>query len=73
MAITMEAIDRALAAKKKAKKEGSWHGFKSLTAKLKGRGARSPKALAAFIGRRKFGKKAFAAMGVAGKRGLSGD
>ena len=67
MAITMEAIDRALAAKKKAKKEGSWHGFKSLTKKVGSR------ALASWIGRKKFGKKGFAAMGVAGKRGLSGD
>lgn len=42
--------------------------FSKLTAKLKKKGARSPKALSAWIGRKKLGKKAFQAKAAAGRR-----
>lgn len=47
-------------AKKRKAKLGTGARFKSLTKKLKRKGARTPKALAAWIGRKKFGKKRFA-------------
>jgi hypothetical protein len=36
--------------------------------KLKSKGAYNPKALASYIGRKKYGKKVFQAMALAGKR-----
>ena len=52
-------------------KLGSGKRFKNLTAKLKKQGAKNPKALAAAIGRKKFGAKKMAAMSKKGmaKRG----
>ena len=47
---------------------GSGVKFKNLTAKLKKNGAKKPKALAAFIGRKKYGKKKMSAMATKGKR-----
>jgi hypothetical protein len=41
-------------------KLGSGKRFKQLTGKLAGKGAKNPKALAAWIGRKKYGKKRFA-------------
>ena len=41
-------------------KLGSGRRFKSLTSKLSKKGAKNPKALAAWIGRKKYGKKRFA-------------
>jgi len=74
MAVTMAGIRAALRAKGKAKAAGTWHGFDALVEKLgRRRGVRSPRALVASIGRKKFGRRNFAAMGVAGKMGLSGD
>lgn len=49
-------------------KLGSGARFKSLTAKLKKKGARNPKALAAWIGRKKYGKKKFAKLSAAGRK-----
>ncbi len=48
--------------KKKAKKPklGTGKRFKSLKSKLKKRGAKTPAALAAWIGRKKYGKKRYA-------------
>lgn len=43
-------------------KLGSGGRFKALSAKLAARGARDPDALAAYIGRRKYGAKKFAAL-----------
>lgn len=43
-------------------------GFKALRRKLARRGAISSGALAAFIGRKKYGKKRFAKMSAAGRR-----
>lgn len=42
--------------------------FNKLKAKLKRKGVRSPGGLAAFIGRKKYGKKRFAAMSRKGRR-----
>ena len=49
-------------------KLGTGKRFATLKAKLGRKGARNPGALAAFIGRKKFGKKRFAALGAAGRR-----
>ena len=56
--------------KKKKKKPplGSGKRFKKTVSNLKKRGARNPKALAAYIGRKKYGAKKFAAMAAKGKR-----
>jgi hypothetical protein len=42
--------------------------FNKLAAKLKKRGAKSPKGLAAYIGRKKYGKKGMARKAAAGRR-----
>ena len=54
--------------KKKKPPLGSGKRFKQPDSKLKKRGARDPKALAAYIGRKKYGAKKFAAMAAKGKR-----
>ena len=47
---------------------GEGRRFKSLAAKLKKKGARNPKALAAWIGRRKYGKGRFQKMAAQGRK-----
>jgi len=47
---------------------GTGQRFRSLVAKLRKKGVRDPKALAASIGRKKFGKSRFQKMAAAGKR-----
>jgi hypothetical protein len=54
-------------AAKKAKL-GSGGQFRKLTKKLAGRGARNPKALAAYIGRKKLGKKRFQRLASKGRK-----
>jgi hypothetical protein len=56
--------------RKKRKKPplGTGERFRRLVKKLKKRGARSPKALAAWIGARKYGRKKMTAMAVAGRK-----
>jgi len=56
--------------KKKKKKPplGSGKRFKDTVSNLKKRGARNPKALAAYIGRKKYGAKKMAAMAAKGRR-----
>ena len=54
--------------KKRKPSLGSGKRFKSLTRKLKKRGAKNPKALAAFIGRKKYGPKKMAKMAAKGRR-----
>jgi len=44
----------------KKPKLGSGKRFKQLTSKLKKKGAKNPKALGAWIGRKKYGPKKFA-------------
>jgi len=47
---------------------GSGQRFAALKARLAARGAQNPAALAAFIGRRKYGKQRFQALAAAGRR-----
>jgi hypothetical protein len=42
--------------------------FRAMVAKLKKRGVKDPKALAAFVGRKKYGKERFQKMAAAGRR-----
>lgn len=51
-----------------APKLGSGGRFKKLTAQLAAKGADDPKALAAFIGRKRSGKAGFAALGAAARK-----
>jgi len=46
---------------------GSGARFSALTQELASRGARNPKALAAYIGRKKYGKKKMASLAKGGK------
>ena len=54
--------------KKKKPKLGSGKRFKQLTSKLKKKGAKDPKALAAYIGRKKYGNKKMSTMALKGKK-----
>ena len=54
--------------KKRKPKLGSGARFKALTSKVKKGGAKNPKALAAFIGRKKYGKKKMASMAKKGRK-----
>jgi len=47
---------------------GSGERFKQLTDKLEKQGAKNPKALAAFIGRKKYGAKKMQAMAAKGRK-----
>lgn len=47
---------------------GTGRRFQELESKLEARGARNPAALAAYIGRKKFGKKRFAALSAKGHK-----
>jgi hypothetical protein len=49
-------------------KLGSGTRFKQLTSQLSKRGVKNPKALAAYIGRKKYGKKKFQQLAAKGKR-----
>ncbi len=55
--------------KEKQARLGSGERFKKLSSKLKKQGVDDPDALAASIGRKKFGKKKMAAMAAAGRKG----
>lgn len=52
----------------KMPKLGTGKRFANLTKKLTSKGAKNPKALAAYIGRKKFGKKKFQKLAVKGKK-----
>ena len=65
------ARKRDIAKEWKAKKKpklGSGERFARLKAKLARRGVKNPAALAAWIGRRKYGKKRFQQLAAAGRR-----
>lgn len=47
-------------------------GFKKLTKSLASKGAENPKGLAAYIGRKKYGKEVFQAKAAKARRGLGG-
>lgn len=49
-------------------KLGSGARFKQLSGSLKKRGVKNPKALAAWIGRKKYGKARYAKMSAAGRK-----
>jgi len=49
-------------------KLGTGTRFKQMTKKLAARGAKNPKALAAFIGAKKYGQKKMTKMAVAGRK-----
>lgn len=53
----------------KMPKLGSGGRFKLLSRKLEKKGAKNPKALAAWIGREKYGKKKMQSMALKGRRG----
>jgi hypothetical protein len=55
-------------AKRKKAKLGTGQRFEALTEKLRAKGARSPKALAAWIGRKKFGKNRFQQLAAKGRK-----
>jgi hypothetical protein len=46
---------------------GTGERFKKLTSQLEKQGAKNPKALAAYIGRKKYGKKKFQELAAKGK------
>lgn len=52
----------------KKAKLGTGARFKALTAKLKAKGAYAPKALAAYIGRKKYGKAKFQKLAKQGRK-----
>tara|TARA_R110000765_G_scaffold418277_1_gene521639 strand:- start:122 stop:328 length:207 start_codon:yes stop_codon:yes gene_type:complete len=62
------AISRSNIKKQLTPKLGSGKRFKRLTKKLKKKGTKNPKALAAWIGRKKYGKKKFQKLAATGKR-----
>jgi len=47
---------------------GTGERFKQLTGKLKKKGVKNPDALAAWIGRKKYGKQKFQKLAAAGRR-----
>ena len=49
-------------------KLGSGSRFKSLTKKLSKKGVKNPKALAAYIGRKKYGAKKMTKLALAGRK-----
>jgi len=55
------------ASSRRKPKLGSGKRFKNLSSDLKKKGAKNSKALAAYIGRKKYGNKKMAAMAVKGK------
>ncbi len=62
------AINRSNIKKQTTPKLGSGKRFKRLTKKLKKRGSKNPKALAAWIGRKKYGKKKFQQLANKGRK-----
>jgi hypothetical protein len=56
-----------MARKAKKPKLGTGKRFSALTSKLRRKGARSPEALAAWIGRKKWGRKKFAKLSRTGR------
>lgn len=64
-------ISRGKISKQLKPKLGIGKRFKNLTKKLKKKGAKDPKALAAYIGRKKYGKKKFEKLSSKGRRRVS--
>lgn len=64
----MDMLRKKQKATQKAAPLGSGARFKALVASIKAGGARNPKAVAASIGRKKFGAKRFAAIAAMGRK-----
>lgn len=74
MRLIAEAVDSVIAGLFEAGKEkkpplGSGERFAKLKSKLSSAGVKDPGALAAYIGRKKFGKKRFGKLSAGGKKG----
>lgn len=65
--LNLENYQKKMMMKNKPKL-GSGTRFKQLTSQLAKRGVKNPKALAAYIGRKKYGKKKFQQLAAKGKR-----
>tara|TARA_Y100000310_G_scaffold326021_1_gene390357 strand:- start:332 stop:556 length:225 start_codon:yes stop_codon:yes gene_type:complete len=63
-----QQVMKAPKKKKRKPKLGTGKRFKALTTKLSKKGAKNPKALAAWIGRKKYGKKKMAKMSAKGRK-----
>jgi hypothetical protein len=64
---TPGAVQRRIAKRSGKPPLGSGQRFKQLQGKLKKKGVKDTGALAAYIGRKKYGKKRFAALSVKGR------
>lgn len=53
---------------RKSSPPGEGSRFEALTETLRARGAKNPRALAAYIGRKRYGKRRFQQMAAAGRR-----
>lgn len=72
MAADDKTLARAMSGYKRAKKTskpGQGKRFKAMEKVAKAKGAKDPGALAAHIGRKKYGKRRFQAMAAAGRKG----
>jgi len=67
MSLKMSLVEISKMMKMKKNKLGTGTRFKQLTNKLSRQGVKNPKALAAFIGRKKYGKKRFQQLAAKGK------
>jgi hypothetical protein len=68
MAITRSSIGKEVTRTPMKPKLGSGARFKALTKQLAAKGADNPKALAAYIGRKKYGAKGMAKLSAAGRK-----
>lgn len=66
------AAEKAYEQAKKTSKPGEGKRFEALSEALEAKGAKNPKALASWIGRRKYGKERFQAMAAVGRRKKAG-
>ena len=67
MSLKMSLVEISKMTKMKKNKLGTGTRFKQLTSKLSRQGVKNPNALAAFIGRKKYGKKRFQQLAAKGK------
>ena len=65
------ARKKTTSSRKKKPTLGSGKRFRSLSAELKKKGAKNPDALAAWIGRKKLGKKKFQSLAAKGRKKAS--
>lgn len=67
----LEMVDRAVfnvVTERYGVTDEDYEGFGKLTKKLSSKGAKNPKALAAWIGRKKYGKEKFQKAAASGKK-----